>query len=87
MRGHWFVFLAACSFSPTPSANNTLQDSGAMTDPDSGTGMTGSGSGTSPPADAPEHGPGSGSGSDCMIGHGPLIRGGSGCCGPRCGRV
>ncbi len=64
------------------SLNGTAQDSGAMTDPDGST-NTGSGSGTSP-ADAREYGPGSGSGSDCNIGHGPLIHGGSGCCGPRC---
>ncbi|HEY1550383.1 MAG TPA: hypothetical protein VGG28_21295 [Kofleriaceae bacterium] len=86
MRGLWFVFLAACSFSPTPGANSTPADSGAITAPDGST--NGSGSGTLPPADAQQYGPGSGegSGSDCMIGHGPLIRGGSGCCGPRCGR-
>jgi hypothetical protein len=85
MRGLWFVFLAACSFSPM-SANSTQQDGGAISDPDGSTNM-GIDSGTKPPADAYE-GPGGpgGPGSDCTIGHGPLIHGGSGCCGPRCGR-
>jgi hypothetical protein len=85
MRGHWFVFLAACSFSPTQVANGTTPDSSGMVI-GSDAGEEGSGSGTSPPADARNYGPGSDNGSDCSLGHGPLIRGGSGCCGPRCGR-
>jgi hypothetical protein len=78
MRGLWFVFLAACSFSPS-SANSVSADSPTVHD-DATTG-----SGTEPTSDAHvdarDEGPGSDDGSDCDSHGPPLIRGGSNHCG------